>query len=161
MNETKKSRIDWVSLAVAVIIPLAVGIASSFLSKGGFAKYAEIDKPSFSPPSAVFGIVWPILYILMGISSYIIFKSGSEKRMDALTAYSVSLVFNFLWSIVFFGKEKYLGAFIVLLLLWISIIFTIVLYRRINKTAALLQIPYVLWVTFAGVLNFAVCLLNR
>jgi tryptophan-rich sensory protein len=96
----------------------------------------------------------------MGVSAAIIFTSDSPKKDDALFIYSVSLILNFSWSIFFFNMQAFIISFIILVALWLSIIITMIKYYPINKTAAWLQLPYLLWVTFAGYLNLAIVLLN-
>ncbi len=151
------------SYIISIIIPLAVGVLSALFTMGNMNIYDEINTPPLSPPSILFPIVWTILYILMGISSAIIYNSNATpipQRKSALYTYLLSLFFNFFWSIIFFNLRAYLFAFIWLVVLWLLIIRTIMKYYKINKTAALLQIPYLLWVTFAGYLNFSIWILN-
>ena len=126
--------------------------------------YNEIVTPTLSPPAILFPIVWTILYVLMGISAAIIYNSvsiDSDKRAKALFTYGLSLVVNFFWSIIFFNMQMYFLAFVWLILLWVLILKTILEYSEINKLAAYLQIPYLLWVTFAGYLTFSIFLLNK
>ena len=118
----------------------------------------------FVPPSMVFMVVWTILFILMGISAariYMYIDTNERQVREALTTYGISLAFNFMWSIIFFNMQTFLFAFFWLISLWILIIITIIEYRRIDKLAAWLQIPYFLWVTFAAYINLAVYLINR
>ena len=148
---------------IGIIIPLAAGGISAFLTRGNMEMEGTL-KPSLSPPSSLFPIVWSILYILMGISSAIIYKRRAENpeiASKSLTIYALSLAVNFLWSIIFFNLKAYLFAFIWLLLLWVLIILTILDYKKISSAAAYLQIPYLLWVTFAGYLTFMIYLLNK
>ncbi len=152
-------KIQWKKLIVAVLIPLLVGGFSAFLTRNSMDDFERINKPPLSPPGWLFPIVWGILFILMGIASYIVHTSGKPNK-TALTLYSVQLVFNFFWSIIFFNTEMYLFAFIWLIILWILIIATTVSFYRISKPAGYLLIPYLLWVTFAAYLNFAIYLLN-
>ncbi len=134
---------------------------SAYITGDSVNSYQDLVKPPLSPPAIVFPIVWTILYALMGIASYIIYQSDSPLKRSALLVYGISLVVNLLWSPIFFNYELYLISFIWLLLLWVLIIITIALFSRINKTAAKLMIPYLLWVTFAGYLNLSIYLLNR
>lgn len=148
---------------VSVFLALAVGGLSALLTNGGTGLYQEIITPPLSPPSALFPIVWTILFILMGISAAIIYtdKSASPpQKRSALYTYALSLIVNFFWSIIFFNLRAFGFAFFWLLLLLFLIIRTIVKYYKINSLAALLQIPYLLWVTFAGYLTLAIWLLN-
>ena len=145
-------------LIIAIFIPLAVGILSSLLS--GSMAYSAFNKPSFSPPSYLFPIVWTVLYILMGISSYIIYSSNSPNKEKALTTYAIQLFFNFFWSILFFGLSQYLLAFVWLILLIVLIVVMIYQFYQIQPLAAYLQIPYLLWCLFAAYLNFTIYMLN-
>ncbi|MDD6478441.1 MAG: tryptophan-rich sensory protein [Oscillospiraceae bacterium] len=146
------------SLVFYIAMPLIVGALSALFTMGAMKDFALINKPPLSPPAWLFPVVWTILYVLMGIASYLVSK---EKNSDlALLFYTVQLFFNFLWSIIFFNFQNYLFAFVWLVALWILILVTTVLFWRLNKTAGLLMIPYLLWVTFAGYLNFAIYLLN-
>ena len=121
--------------------------------------FQSLNKPALSPPGWLFPVVWTVLYILMGIASYLVLTSGQPNRA-ALTVYGIQLVFNFFWSINFFNHESYLFAFIWLVFLWILIFTTMILFYRISKPAGYLLLPYLLWVTFAGYLNFCIYLLN-
>lgn len=155
-------KINYKLLAICIAIPLAVGALAGFLTKDSMAAFGALNKPSLSPPGFLFPIVWTILYILMGISSYLVITSGQgeNKIRDAMITYGLQLVFNFFWSIWFFNFGWYLFAFIWLLILWVLIFNTIASFYEISKTAAYLLIPYLLWVTFAGYLNFAIYLMN-
>lgn len=147
-------------LLAYIIFPLAVGGISGFLTRNSINMYTSLNRPPLSPPGWVFPLVWTILYLLMGISSYLIASSSSPKKREALLLYAVQLLLNFIWSPIFFGLRNYLLAFLVLLLLWYAIYKMIRSFFPINSTAALLQIPYLLWVTFAGYLNLAIVFLN-
>lgn len=152
------------SYIIAIIIPLAVGGLSALLTSGSMELYETIVKPSLAPPAIVFPIVWTILYTLMGISSGIIYNSNSgtqAARNNALAVYALQLIINFFWSIVFFNLRAFLPAFILILVLWVLIGVMIIRFYKIDKTAALLQIPYFLWVTFAAYLTLMIYLLNR
>lgn len=146
------------NLVIAVLIPLAVGALSSFFS--GNMAYSAINKPSFSPPAYLFPIVWTILYVLMGISSYIIYISHAPGRKAALTTYALQLVFNFFWSILFFGFSQYFFAFVWLIALIVLILIMIYQFYRVSPLAAYLQIPYLLWCLFAAYLNYTIYTLN-
>ena len=152
------------SFIIAIIIPLAVGGLSALLTMGSMDLYETIIQPPLSPPAILFPIVWTILYTLMGISSGIIYNSqgGTEaSRNNALAVYALQLFINFIWSIIFFNLRAFLPAFILILVLWVLIIVMIIRFYKIDKTAALLQIPYLLWVTFAAYLTLAIYILNR
>ena len=149
------------SYIVAILLPLAVGGVSALLTMGSMDIYETINTPSFAPPGIVFPIVWTILYILMGISSGIIYNSKSKDKDNALFIYIIQLMVNFVWSIIFFNLRAFLLAFLLIIVLWVLIVLMISRFYKIDKTAAYLQIPYLLWVTFAGILSFAIYLLNR
>ncbi len=154
-------KINWKKLIVCIAIPLAVGGLSGFLTRNGAEIFASVDKPPLSPPGWIFPVVWTVLYVLMGVASYLVLVSGKPARSKtALTVYGIQLFFNFFWSIIFFNLEAYLFAFVWLLMLWVLIVLTAVLFYRISKKAGYLFVPYILWVTFAGYLNFGIYLLN-
>ncbi|MCX7657642.1 MAG: tryptophan-rich sensory protein [Oscillospiraceae bacterium] len=142
-------------------LTLGGGMLAGFISGPSMKIYQIFSKPSLSPPGFLFPIVWTVLYILMAISAYIIFTSGSEKRKSALAIFAIQLFFNFFWTVLFFNLQMYLFAFIWLAILWVLILLMIASFYRIDKTAAYLQIPYLLWVSFAGYLNFMVWVLNK
>lgn len=155
-------RIKWKPLIISLAIPLAVGGLSSLLTQSGMKRFETVKQSSLSPPGWTFPIVWSILFVLMGIASYIVFTSQASgtKIQKALTVYGVQLAVNFFWSIIFFDMQAFLFAFFWLLLLWVLIIVAMVLFYRIRRSAMYLLIPYFLWVTFAAYLNFAVFRLN-
>lgn len=149
---------------VSVLIALSVGGLSALITKNNMSVYLENISPPLTPPSWVFPVVWTILFILMGISAAMIYTNKTtpySKKRSALLTYSLSLLVNFFWSIIFFNLRAFFFAFIWLLLLLFLIISTIIKYQKIDKLAAYLQIPYALWVTFAGYLTLAIWLLNR
>ncbi len=149
------------ALLIALAIPLAVGGLAT-LASGGTELYQTVNQPPLSPPPWVFPVVWTVLYLLMGYSSYRVYTSGKPKEQvsKALKLYAAQLFFNFLWPIVFFGFRWYLGAFFVLIALWVFILLTLRAFTAIDETAGDLLIPYLLWVTFAGYLNLGVYFLN-
>ena len=149
-------------LILCSVIPLAVGSLAGLITRGSMLSFSTLNKPALSPPAWVFPLVWTILYVLMGISSYLITTSGAGKNKirDALILYGLQLLFNFFWSIWFFNLGWYLFAFVWLLILWVLIFNTIATFYEISKPAAFLMVPYLLWVTFAGYLNFAIYLMN-
>ena len=154
MNEKSRS-----PLIISILIPLAVGSLSSLLSRS-MTTYSSINRPDFSPPSYVFPIVWTILYVLMGISSYIIYDSDSPAKGIALKIYMLQLFFNFCWSIIFFRFNLYLFALIWLVVLIALICLMIKEFYKISPLAAYLQIPYLLWCVFAALLNFFIYKMN-
>jgi tryptophan-rich sensory protein len=152
-----------ISLIVAIITCEAAGIVGSIFTASKIPTwYKGLIKPALNPPSWVFGPVWTTLYLLMGIALYIIWKKGlnTEGVKFALTIFAVQLILNALWSIVFFNMENLGLALINIVLMWISILWTIVLFYRLSPTAGLLLIPYILWVSFASYLNYAIWTLN-
>lgn len=154
-------KIDFKKLIINIAIPLGVGALSALISMGSMESFASLNKPPLSPPGWLFPVVWSILYILMGISSYLITESGKPARSKtALTVYGVQLFFNFMWSIIFFNFEAYLFAFIWLVALLALVIANAYLFYQIDRRAGLLFIPYILWIIFAGYLNFGIFLLN-
>lgn len=147
---------------ISIAIPLIVGGLSAFITRGNMDLYSQINQPPLSPPAWLFPVVWTILYILMGISLYLVGNSNasySDKRR-AYIFFGVQLFLNFIWSPIFFVGRYYLLAFIVLVFMWIFTFGMILSFYKISKPAGLLQIPYLLWLTFAGYLNFAIFLLN-
>ena len=150
-------------LIICIAIPLVVGVVSAALTGNSMETFAMIDKPFFAPPAWLFPVAWTILYTLMGISSYIILTSSAPKVQieNAIRIYVYQLIVNFLWPTFFFNLGWYLFSFLWLVLLWILVLIMIWRFWNINKTAAYLNIPYILWLTFAGVLNLAIWILNR
>ncbi len=155
----KREKIE--SFLIAVMIPLFIGFLAGALTSDAQQIYKTMEKPSFSPPAVVFPIVWTILYILMGVSYYIIIESESERKEKAVKIYFTQLLLNFFWSIIFFNVQNYLAAFIWILFLIAAVIAMIVVFFHIKKLAAYLQVPYLIWILFASVLNLAVYRLNR
>ena len=148
--------------AVSILLTLAVGGLSGFLTSMGMDSFDALTKPPLTPPSFLFPIVWTVLFILMGVGAARIFMTEpTAARNRALIVYVVQLAVNFLWSIIFFNLQAYGFAFFWLILLWVLILTMIYLFCKVDKPAALLQIPYAIWVTFAGYLNLMIWLLNR
>lgn len=152
-------KIKWKELILCIIVPLAVGGLSAFLTKDGMETFKTVQKPPLTPPEKLFPFVWTILYLLMGIASYIILTSGKPK-IAGLILYGVQLFFNFFWSVLFFNKQLYLFSFIWLVIMWLLILAAAILFYRNTRLAGYLMIPYLIWTTFAGYLNFGVYLLN-
>jgi translocator protein len=155
MNKTVK-------LILCILIPLSIGALSGFATATGINTwYMTLNKPSFNPPNFIFSPVWTLLYTLMGISLYLILQSPkNEFTKKAITVFCIQLFLNFWWSILFF-KFQLLGvAFIEIVLIWLSILTMIIIFYKINKTASYLQIPYLLWVSFASILNFTYWWIN-
>lgn len=141
-------------------IALAAGALSGLITMAAPDVYKGLEKPPLSPPGAVFPIVWSVLFLLMGISAGLVSASTSPDRRKALTVWAVQLAVNFIWPILFFNMQSYLLAFIWLVVLWVLVVIMISLFRPISPAAAWLQIPYLLWITFAGYLNFFIWLMN-
>ena len=149
-----------VSLGICL---LAGGLGTIFTVSSIPTWYAALNKPIFSPPNYLFAPVWTILYILMGISLYLVWKKGikTKKSREAIYTFGVQLFLNAIWSPVFFGYKNIFLALIVIVLMLVFIIKTIVLFAKIDKKAAYLLYPYAAWVSFATILNFSVWILNR
>ncbi len=154
-------KLNWKKLLLCLALPLAVGGLAALLS-GGTELYKELNRPPLSPPGWVFPVVWSILYLLMGYSSYRILESGADPAQirKALILYGVQLAVNFLWPLLFFGGQLYLSALLVLTLLWVLIFLTVRAFSPIDELASDLLIPYLLWVSFAWYLNLGIFLLN-
>jgi benzodiazapine receptor len=150
-------------LIVSIILPLALGaIAGMFTSQSVPEWYATLNSPSFNPPNWIFGPVWTTLYILMGISLFLIWKQDMSKARNlAILVFMFQLLLNFGWSFIFFYFNKIGFALIEIILLWISIVVMLVLFYKIKPIASYINIPYLLWVTFATVLNGSYYFLNR
>lgn len=142
--------------------PILVGALASVATASSVGTwYATLNKPSFNPPNWLFGPVWTMLYILMGVSSLLVYKApSSASRRFGLDLYMVQLFFNFSWSFVFFGFQAPGWALANIIILWILLVLMIVHFRRSHPLAGWLQIPYLLWITFATALNAAVWWLN-
>lgn len=152
-------KIQWRKLIGCLAIPLAAGGLSALLTRGSMESFEALNKPPLSPPGWLFPVVWTVLFVLMGIASYLAAVSGGPNR-TALAVYGVQLLFNFVWPLLFFRLAQYLPAFIWLVILWVLILVTAVLFYRISKPAGYLMLPYLTWVAFAGYLNLAIFLLN-
>lgn len=152
----------WKPYVLSIVLTEAVGALSGFLTRDGVKVYqATAAKPPLTPPPVVFPIVWAILFVLMGIGAARIYLAPpSEDRGRSLTLYAVQLAFNFFWSILFFGFQRYGLALAWLAILWVLILWMILSFRKVDPAAAWLQVPYLLWVTFAAYLNFGVWRLN-
>lgn len=146
-------------LAFFLAIPLILGLIVGFLSRPT-ASYEAVVKPFFSPPGFVFPIVWTILYLLMGISSYLIAQSNNPRRYPALITYVEQLFVNLAWSPIFFTLNFRFLAFLWILFLIYLVVKMIVQFKRVSHRAAYLQIPYLLWLIFAALLNFSIVILN-
>ncbi len=155
-------KIQWKKLIACLAIPLVVGGVSSLLTGESMETFQSLNKPPLAPPGWLFPVVWTILFVLMGIASYLVFTAGKDRLTTraALTVYGIQLAVNFFWPVIFFNLGAYLFAFLWLILLWVLILATAILFYQLSKPAAWLLIPYLIWVTFAGYLNFGVFILN-
>ena len=150
-------------ICIAIAICLFIGFLSGFATQTSINDwYVELNKPSFNPPNEIFAPVWTVLYVLMGISAGWIWSKGFYHIWvkTALYHFGIQLLLNASWSIVFFGLRNPLGALLIILPLLVFIVLTIKWFRVVSKKAALLLIPYLLWVAFATVLNFKIWQLN-
>ena len=155
---------DIVKLVLSLVACQCAGIIGSFFTITSIPTwYTTIHKPSFTPPNWVFGPAWITLYLLMGIAAFFVWRKGLDKPgvVGALTLFLIQLILNASWSIGFFGFQSPVAGFVIILFLWIAILFTILKFFRLSITGGVLLIPYILWVTFAAVLNVSVWLLNR
>lgn len=156
-------KLDIPKLLISLVGPLLAGALGSIATASSIPTwYADLTKPPFNPPNWVFGPVWTVLYLLMGIALYIVWtrgKEGRNKRLGMLYFW-IQLTFNLVWSFVFFGSQSLLGGLAIILLLLLFISLTMVYFKRISKLAFALLIPYLMWVTFATILNLSLFLLN-
>ena len=145
-----------------ILVPLLVGVVALLVTSGGMEAFESLEKPPLSPPGWVFPIVWTILYTLMGISSYLVLTAGADKQQTerARMLYWYQLAVNFLWPTFFFNFQWYLFSFVWLVILWVLVLLMILAFWRIDRRAAVLNIPYLVWLTFAGYLNLGVWWLN-
>ena len=150
-------------LFICIAIPLMVGTLAGLLTRNSMEVFSLVEKPPLAPPAWLFPVVWTLLYVLMGISSYLILTSDAEfeEIAQAMRIYVYQLVVNFLWPTFFFNFRWYLFSFFWLVLLWVLVFVMIRRFYTISKPAAFLNIPYLIWLTFAGYLNFGIWWLNR
>jgi len=154
---------DPIKLVIAIVVCNLAGFLGSFVTQTGPGSwYAQLVKPEINPPSFVFAPVWTTLFILMGIALYLVWMEGTNRWVvrRALTIFGVQLGLNILWSYVFFGLQSPLLGLVDIVFLWLAIAATIFAFTKVNRTAAYLLIPYILWVTFAAFLNYRILLLN-
>ncbi len=150
-------------LILSIGLCLGAGILGSFFTVSSLPTwYQSLNKPFFSPPNWIFGPVWTILYIMMGVSLYLVTSEKKKMiRQKAIQIFAVQLILNISWSIIFFGLRNPVLAFVNILFLWIAIFLTIKSFNKINKLAGNLLIPYLLWVSFATILNLSIVILNH
>ncbi|HEX2607508.1 MAG TPA: TspO/MBR family protein [Flavisolibacter sp.] len=154
---------NWVKLVISLALPQLVGgTAALFTVTGVGSWYRQIERPSWNPPGWVFGPVWTTLYVMMGIAFYLIWKSQAPDALKrrAMGLWIAQLIFNFLWSFLFFGQHLIGAAFAEIIILWLLILLTIFAFARISKTAAWLLVPYISWVSFAAILTYTILRLN-
>lgn len=150
-------------LVIAIVICEGAGVVGSLFTTPSIQTwYATLTKPSFSPPNWLFAPVWTLLFLLMGISAYIIWSKGlnADEVKIALVIFGIQLLLNIFWSILFFGYHAPMAAFVEIIFLWLSILATIIYFLPISALAAWLLTPYILWVSFASILNFYLWRLN-
>ena len=151
-------------IGIAIVTCELVGIIGAFFTMDAIQNwYLTLNKPFFSPPNWIFGPVWTILYAMMGIAAFLIYEKGFKKQevKTALYFFAAQLFVNFWWSIIFFGMRNPILALVDIVIMWVLIITCIIKFKPLSKTAAYLLIPYILWVSFASVLNGAIWWLNR
>jgi benzodiazapine receptor len=155
---------NWPKLLASIVTCQLAGVLGAFFTRAAIPSwYAYLKKPSFTPPGWLFGPAWISLYLLMGIAAYLVWQKGFTERgvRTALGVFIFQLLLNALWSPAFFGCRSPLAGMIVIVLLWLAILLTIFLFFKISRPAALLLLPYILWVSYAAALNISIYLLNR
>lgn len=154
-------KVKWVQLIVIILITELIGVLGSLFSGNMGQSYVFLKRPPLSPPGWLFGVIWPILYLLMGIAAYIIYqKPKTPENKKAITLYWIQLLVNFLWPIIFFRFELYWIAVAVILILDILVLLTTVEFYKISKVSGYLMIPYLLWILFATYLNIGIAVMN-
>ena len=151
-------------LILSIIICQAAGLVGTIFTMDSIPTwYAALNKPSFNPPNWLFGPVWTVLYLMMGISLFIVWKEDLKNKIikSAFIIFMIQLLLNTIWSVVFFGMQSISGGLISIVLLWLMILFTIIKFMKISRVAGILLIPYLLWVSFATFLNYSIFQLNR
>jgi benzodiazapine receptor len=157
MAVTTTSR-RWLALVVFLLAVALAAVAGSLAATGSAAEYLSLERPSWAPPQQLFGPVWTALYIMIGVAGWLTWTAG--RWSPALTAWVVQLVLNAAWTPLFFAAGRYGLAFAEICLMWVAIVVTVVLMWPVKRLAALLMLPYLAWVSYAGALNFAIWQLN-
>lgn len=155
--------VKFIKLFICIAAAQAAGLIGTIFTMPAIDSwYATLARPELAPPNWIFGPVWTTLYVLMGIAAFLVWQKGLDKKevKIALSIFGVQLVLNTLWSIIFFGLQSPGWAFVEIIILWTAIAATIVAFARVSKVAAWLLAPYILWVSFAGYLNFMIFWLN-
>ena len=150
-------------LLLSIIICEAAGfVGAIFTSPAINLWYVDLRKPGFNPPNWIFAPVWTILFVLMGVSLYLIWKKGlkAKENKPAVYVFLVQLILNIFWSVLFFGLHSPVAGFVEIIFLWLAILWTIIKFYKISKASAYLLVPYILWVSFAGILNLSILILN-
>lgn len=155
-------RIDIIKLVTAIVLTVVLGAVGGLVTAAEIPVwYAGLNKPAFNPPNWLFGPVWTMLYLLMGISCFLVWKLPvTVQRNKALALFIIQFVLNFCWSFIFFGMHELGWALIEMGILWMAILLTIIHFSKLSKTAAWLLVPYIAWVSFAFILNAAIWKLN-
>lgn len=154
---------DFLKLVTAITITEFAGIIGSIFTISQIPTwYNALNKPALNPPSWIFGPVWTTLYLLMGIALFLVWKKGLDNKLvkKAIFVYGLQLVLNTTWSIVFFGLHNSGLAFVNIIIMWLAIFWTMILFYKISKPSMLLLVPYIVWVSFAGYLNYSIWILN-
>lgn len=154
---------DIIKLVVSIVACQLAGLIGSVFTASAIPTwYAALQKPAFTPPNWLFGPAWFTLYVLMGIAAFLIWRQGlaSKEVKLALVIFTIQLILNALWSVAFFGFRSPLAGIVVITLLWVAILFTLIKFFRLSVPAGVLLLPYILWVSFAAVLNIAIWQLN-
>lgn len=162
MKTAGPRKVRVLTLIVAILLPLGVGGFSAFLTAEDIRVYADMNRPPLAPPGWVFPVVWTLLYVLMGVASYLVYTSDADPTLKrrALTVYCIQLAMNFFWSTLFFTYARLLTAFIWLTLLWLFTLGCTVRFYYIRPAAGLMMGGLLVWTTFAGYLNLACYLLS-
>jgi len=158
-------KINYKRLIISLAIPQLAGLLGSLANFTSLNTwYQTLEKPFFNPPNWIFGPVWTLLFIMMGIALYLVWDSekwfGKKQRKVALQIFALQMILNVLWSYLFFALQNSLLAFVEIIILWAVILWNIVVFYKIKKTAGWLLLPYLLWVSFASLLNFSLFWLN-
>lgn len=166
----QNQKINYAALGGSIALSMGAGAVAGLFTGNAKTVYAMLELPSFAPPAAVFPWVWSVLYLLMGVSSYLIYVTDTNTsssygyynvgKKNALIIYGLQLFFNVLWPLLFFMAHYYLGAFVCITILWYLLMPMLYMFTKINRWAGILQIPYFLWVSFAGYLNWLIYKMN-
>ena len=145
-----------------LIVFLAGSVGTIYTLKEITTWYVSLTKPGWTPPNWAFGPIWSTLYVLMGISLFLVWREGLDRKdvRIAILIFAIQLFLNVLWSLVFFGTHNIFGGLVFVIILWISILINIIVFYRVSKPAAIILIPYLIWVSIASYLNYSVFILN-